>query len=53
MNEVVKGTALDPGNFRKRFLRMLDDGVLEHARGKRLTSSKPAQVYRFRSPPRA
>lgn len=53
VHEVVKGTALDPGNFRKRFLRMLDDGVLEHARGKRLTSSKPAQVYRFRSPPRA
>lgn len=52
VHEVVKGAALDPGNFRKRFLRMLDDGVLEHARGKRLTSSKPAQVYRFRSAPR-
>jgi len=47
VHEVVKGAKLDPGNFRKRFLRMIDDGVIEEARGKRLTASKPAQVYRF------
>lgn len=49
VHEVVKGVPIDPGNFRKRFLRMIDDGVIEHARGKRLTTSKPAQVYRFKS----
>ncbi len=47
VHEVILGTTLDPGNFRRRFLRMLDDGVLEPARGKRATASKPAQVYRF------
>ena len=51
VHEVVKGTPIDPGNFRKRFLRMIDDEILEQARGKRLTASKPAQVYRFRAPP--
>lgn len=51
VHEVIKGAPLDPGNFRKRFLRMLDDGILEPARGKRLTASKPAQVYRFKRPP--
>lgn len=48
VHEVVRGAPIDPGNFRKRFLRMIDDGILEQARGKRLTASKPAQVYRFR-----
>ncbi|MBL8607073.1 MAG: NUDIX hydrolase [Myxococcales bacterium] len=47
VHEVVRGEALDPGNFRKRFLRMVEDGVIEPARGKRLTASKPASVYRF------
>jgi 8-oxo-dGTP diphosphatase len=47
VHEVVKGSPIDPGNFRKRFLRMIDDGILEQSRGKRLTASKPAQVYRF------
>jgi 8-oxo-dGTP diphosphatase len=47
VHEVILDAALDPGNFRRRFLRMLDDGVIEPARGKRATASKPAQVYRF------
>ena len=46
--EVVKGAAQDPGNFRKRFQRMLDTGLVEVAPGKRITGSKPAKVYRFR-----
>ena len=48
--EVVKGEALDPGNFRKRFTRMLEDGVITVAPGKRITASKPAKVYHFTKP---
>lgn len=46
--EVIKGTTYDPGNFRRRFHRMVTDGIIEEAIGKRITKSKPAQVYRFR-----
>jgi 8-oxo-dGTP diphosphatase len=48
--EVIKGTAYDPGNFRRRFNRMLTDGVIAKAAGKRITRSKPAQVFKFRRP---
>ncbi len=48
VHEVVKGAHQDPGNFRKRFERMVEDGLIERATGKRLTASKPARVYRFR-----
>jgi 8-oxo-dGTP diphosphatase len=44
---IVTGKALDPGNFRRRFQRMLDERVIEPAPGKRITASKPARVYRF------
>lgn len=47
VHEALRGEALDPGNFRKRFLRLLEDGVIEPAGGKRSTASKPANVYRF------
>ncbi len=47
VHEAIRGETLDPGNFRKRFLRLLEDGVIEPARGKRPTASKPASVYRF------
>jgi 8-oxo-dGTP diphosphatase len=47
VHEAIGGESLDPGNFRKRFLRWIDDGVIETARGKRPTASKPASVYRF------
>jgi 8-oxo-dGTP diphosphatase len=46
--EVIKGAPLDAGNFRKRIQRMIADGILEPAPGKRITTSKPAKVYRFR-----
>jgi 8-oxo-dGTP diphosphatase len=49
VHEAVRGEPLDPGNFRKRFLRLIEDGVIEPARGKRATASKPASVYRFRA----
>lgn len=47
VHEAIRGEELDPGNFRKKFLRMIEDGVLEPARGKRATASKPASIYRF------
>jgi 8-oxo-dGTP diphosphatase len=52
VHEAIRGESLDPGNFRKRFLRLLEDGVIEPARGKRPTASKPANVYRFVRPPK-
>lgn len=45
--EVILGEPLDPGNFRKRFLRMLDEGVIVETREMRRTPSKPARLYRF------
>jgi 8-oxo-dGTP diphosphatase len=44
---VVTRTEQDPGNFRRRFERMLEDGIVEQVPGKRITASKPALVYRF------
>ncbi len=46
--EVIKGAPYDPGNFRRRFQRMVDDGLIEQAPGKRITGTKPALVYRFK-----
>lgn len=48
VHEILTGRSQDPGNFRRRFARMLDDGVVEQAPGKRITTSKPALVYRFK-----
>jgi 8-oxo-dGTP diphosphatase len=45
--EVVRGEPIDPGNFRKRVQRMIDDGTLEQVPGRRITGGKPAQVFRF------
>jgi len=50
VHEAIGGAPIDPGNFRKRVLRMIDDGMLELARGKRQTASKPANLYRFVAP---
>jgi 8-oxo-dGTP diphosphatase len=47
VHEAIQGTAYDRGNFRRRFKRMQTDGVIEVAPGRRLTSTKPATVYRF------
>lgn len=48
VHEVIKGESYDPGNFRRRFKRMVADGVIEEAPGKRITGGKPAAVYRFK-----
>ena len=50
VHEVVKGRAYDKGNFRRRFQRMLTDGTISPAVGKRITGAKPAKVYRFNGP---
>ena len=50
VHEAIRGETLDPGNFRKKFLRLVEDGLIEPARGKRPTASKPASVYRFVRP---
>ncbi len=47
VHEALKGATYDAGNFRRRFRRMLTDGVLALAPGKRHTGTKPARVYRF------
>lgn len=45
--DVVTGSSHDPANFRRRFKRMIADGVVEAVRGKRITGARPAGVYRF------
>jgi 8-oxo-dGTP diphosphatase len=47
VHEAVTGRKLDSGNFRRKFNRLIEDGVIERAPGKRATASKPAAVYRF------
>jgi 8-oxo-dGTP diphosphatase len=48
--EVVRGEPYDPGNFRRRFNRLVEDGVIEKAPGKRITATKPADVFFFKRP---
>jgi 8-oxo-dGTP diphosphatase len=45
--EIISGKSQDPGNFRRRFARLQEDGVIVKADGKRITRTKPAAVYRF------
>lgn len=47
VHEILTGKPQDPGNFRRKFERMVDDGILETVPGKRATASKPATMYRF------
>lgn len=47
VHEAIKGQTYDAGNFRRRFNRMVADGVIAQAPGKRPTGTKPALVYRF------
>ncbi len=48
VHSIVLAKDMDPGNFRRRFNRMIEDGYIEQAPGKRITASKPATVYRFK-----
>lgn len=45
--EAIKGQRYDASNFRRRFKRMEDDGLVARAPGKRHTSRRPAAVYTF------
>lgn len=47
--EVVTGQAYDKSNFNKRFNRMIEDGVIVDAPGKRLPAGpgRPAHLYEF------
>jgi 8-oxo-dGTP diphosphatase len=44
--EALLGRPLDAGNFRRRFLRLIEDGVVVKAPGTRVTGRKRAQVFR-------
>lgn len=45
--EAIKGRTYDPKTFNRRFQRMVDDGIIEQAPGKRITGARPAAVWRF------
>ncbi len=45
--DAVTGGRSDPGNFRRRFLRWVDDGVIAAAAGQRVTSKRPAGVWSY------
>jgi 8-oxo-dGTP diphosphatase len=46
VHELLGGAPLDPGNFRRKFLRLVSDGIVEPADGTRVTGRRPAQVWR-------
>ena len=48
VNEVILGRKLDPGNFRRSFQRLIEDGVVVETPGERYTGRRPAKVYRFK-----
>ena len=48
--QAVKGEPCDAGNFRRRFLRMQSDGLVEQAPGQRLGTRRPSAVFRFIRP---
>ncbi|MBI2571071.1 MAG: NUDIX hydrolase [Candidatus Schekmanbacteria bacterium] len=50
VHEAIDGVTHDPANFRRRFLRMVADGLIEEAPGQRVTGKRRAKVYRFRRP---
>ncbi len=47
VREIITGAPQDRGNFRRRVARMIEDKIIEQAPGKRITTSKPATVFRF------
>jgi 8-oxo-dGTP diphosphatase len=44
---ILTATPQDPGNFRRRFQRLLDDGIVVPAETTRPTATKPAALYSF------
>ncbi len=47
--DAVRGGAVDPANFRRRFRRLLDDGVVQRRPGRRITGKRQADVFAFRA----
>jgi 8-oxo-dGTP diphosphatase len=45
--DAVRGTPADPANFRRRFSRLVEDGVVVAAAGHRVTGRRHAQVWSF------
>ncbi|MDP2342304.1 MAG: NUDIX hydrolase [Deltaproteobacteria bacterium] len=45
--DAVTGRRSDPGNFRRKFLRWVDDGVIVAAEGQRVTGKRPAGVWSY------
>ncbi len=45
--DAVRGGRADPGNFRRRFRHLLDDGVVQDAPGRRVTGRRQAGVFSF------
>jgi len=47
VHEVIKGEVYDVGNFRRRFQRMITDGVIAETGETRRTRRRPAKLYQF------
>jgi 8-oxo-dGTP diphosphatase len=45
--EAVQGERIDPGNFRRKFLHLVDEKIVVGAIGKRVTERRPAKVFAF------
>ena len=45
--EILEGTTYDKANFRRRFLRLVEEGKIEPIEGQQATGGRPAAVYRL------
>lgn len=45
--EIIEQTTYDKANFRRRFLRLVDEGKIERIPGQQSTGGRPAAVYRL------
>ena len=45
--EIIERTSYDKANFRRRFLRLVDEGRIERVPGQQSTGGRPAAVYRL------
>ncbi len=45
--EIIERTTYDKANFRRRFLRLVDEGKIERVAGQQSTGGRPAAVYRL------
>lgn len=45
--EIIEGTTYDKANFRRRFLRLVEEGKIEPIEGQQSTGGRPAAVYRL------